>query len=267
MFCIEYARVFTVGFTMCYQKNVITKKEIIDGLRHQYFVNHYQPIYNVESESLSGVEVLLRFNSPLLGSVSPYFFIELAEKENLINDLFFFSANQAMKDLNNNHKLKKISINISPTTLNIPNLYRWLRDKCKEYFLSNECVTLEITENVEYVETKTSCENIKNLKLLGFGLSIDDFGTGYSSLSRLKAIPFDELKIDKMFIENVTTSYSDQIIIEHLVCLTKSMGLQVVAEGIEDLETYNILKEIGVDLCQGYFFHKPMDINKLVNKV
>ncbi|SKC30576.1 EAL domain-containing protein [Photobacterium piscicola] len=250
---------------MCSQKIVITKDTIIDGLSNNFFTNNYQPIYNVEDNSLNGVEVLLRYKSPCLGDVSPDIFIASAERDNLISELFFFSANQAIKDLTYNNRLKKISINISPSTLNVPYLYQWLDNKCKENCIPNKNITLEITENVEYIETKTSLENIEKLNFLGFGLSIDDFGTGYSSLSRLRAIPFTELKIDKMFIENITTNYSDRKIIEHLVDLTQSMGLQTVAEGIENLETYRIVKELGVNLCQGYFFHKPMAIDDILN--
>ncbi|PTB30907.1 EAL domain-containing protein, partial [Photobacterium phosphoreum] len=250
---------------MC--SNKITRRDVIDGLINNDFSNNYQPIYSVNNNLLNGVEVLLRFNSPSLGYVSPEVFINFAEEENLINDLFFFSTNQALIDLKNNHELKKISINISPSTLNLPDLYCWLHDQCKDNFISNDSVTLEITENIEYLETEVFLENIKKLRMLGFGLSIDDFGTGYASLSRLKAIPFTELKIDKTFIKNFKSNSIDKKIIEHLVSLTHSLGLTVVAEGIEDAETYNMMKEIGVDLCQGYFFHRPMTIYNLINNV
>lgn len=250
---------------MCNKK--VTKKVITDGLINNHFSNNYQPIYSADNNLLNGVEVLLRFNSPSLGYISPDCFISCAEEENLINDLFFFSANQALIDLKNNHKLKKISINISPSTLMIPDFYCWLHDKCEDNFISNDNVTLEITENVEYFETEVFLENINKLGMLGFGLSIDDFGTGYASLSKLKNIPFTELKIDRTFVKHAKKNNIDRKIIEHLVSLTHNLGLKVVAEGVEDVETYNMLKEIGVDLCQGYFFHRPVPINKLINNV
>ncbi|PST95875.1 EAL domain-containing protein [Photobacterium iliopiscarium] len=243
---------------------LITKEMIIDNLQKNYFVNYYQPIVNVKENIINGVEVLLRLKNPLLDNVCPECFIACAENENVINDLFFFSAEQAIKDISNNKSFNKLSINLSPKTLNVPNLYSWLKDKCNKYDIKKESVTLEITENVEYVETDISLENIENLRMLGFGLSIDDFGTGYSSYSRLKSMPFTELKIDKMFIKHIKTNNSDKKIIEHLVNLAQILGLQTVAEGIEDLETYHIIKNLGVNLCQGYFFHKPMAINDVL---
>lgn len=246
---------------------LITREVIIDSLDKNYFINYYQPIYSVDNKIVNGVEVLLRLRHPSFNNISPDCFISCAEKENLINDIFFFSANIAIQDISNNNKLNKVSINLSPSTLNHPNLYSWLRDHCNKYNVKNENITLEITENVEYFETKESLENIKQLRMSGFGLSIDDFGTGYASYSRLKTIPFTELKIDKKYVKNIKNNNNDRAVIEHLVNLTKNLGMQIVAEGIEDLETYWIIKKLGVNLCQGYFFNKPMTIDDILKVV
>lgn len=249
---------------MCKKRCLITKEIIMDGLDNNYFVNHYQPIYDMTNNNLNGVEVLLRLKHPDNIDICPDCFISCAEKENLINDLFFFSADRAIKDININSNLKKLSINVSPTTLSLPGLSLWLNKQCLKYNVKKNNITLEITESVEYFETKESIENIKQLKYSGFGLSIDDFGTGFSSLSRLKSIPFTELKIDKIFIQNIATNYSDRKMVEYLVFLSKGLGLQIVAEGIENFETYRIVKKLGVNLCQGYFYHRPMAIEDIL---
>lgn len=243
---------------------LITKELIIDSLENGYFINFYQSIYNVENNDINGVEVLLRLKHPFYDSISPECFIACAEKENLIDDLFFYSSSKAIEDFGNNNILNKLSINISPSTLQNKKLYSWLSYECDKYNVCEKHITLEITENVQYIETKESLENIERLRKAGFGLSIDDFGTGYASYSRLKSIPFTELKIDKMFIKHIKTNNSDRETITHFVNLARHLGLQVVAEGIEDLETYHIIKNLGVNLCQGYFFHKPMAINDVL---
>ncbi|WP_297476362.1 EAL domain-containing protein [uncultured Photobacterium sp.] len=252
---------------MGYEKCSITRKTILESLEKKYFINYYQPIYDAKSNQLNGVEVLLRLIHPSWGVVYPNDFIGLAEKEGLIDELFFFSTSCAIRDLKTYHQLKKISINVSPSTLNVPNIHHWLIDKCKESQILSHQITLELTENIEYRQNTVSLENIKRLRGLGFGLSIDDFGAGYSSLPRLMEIPFTELKIDKILIQNIFFNNKNKKIMEHLVSLVHSLGAQIVAEGIEDRDTYNMMKEIGVDLCQGYFFHRPMSVDDFVNNM
>ncbi|HIF9309636.1 TPA: EAL domain-containing response regulator [Photobacterium damselae] len=241
----------------------ISQRDIANGIKNHELINFYQPIYETRSQKLYGVEVLVRWQHPEYGLLSPYYFIEEAETSLLISDIFYLTAFNAIQDLSSIPEIGKISINVSQKTLSEEPICDWLIATCKQFNLPHHKVCIELTEGIVFVENQTVLENISRLRLNGFGLSIDDFGTGYSSLSKLASLPFTELKLDKSFIDQIEIDESIESIIQHTIQLAHSLDLNVVAEGVETQRTFGKLREFNVDFCQGYLLGKPMALEQL----
>ena len=234
----------------------------------QHFKTVYQPQLSINDQSITGVEVLIRWIHPALGFISPEDFIPIAEDIGAMPNISRWVITNAKKELSEANlipeKIKRVSINISARELNIEEQAQNLHQVFMENPDFAKICQIEITETTAIYDITTSQKFIENLKELGLKFSIDDFGTGFTSLSNLKNLPVDELKIDRSFIDKIETENNSQIIVKSVIDLANNFGIQSIAEGVETESQLNFLKSCRCDEAQGYYFAKPMSINDLV---
>ncbi|RJX34277.1 MAG: EAL domain-containing protein [Desulfurivibrio sp.] len=222
---------------------------------------HYQPKININANIVSGVEALVRWQHPQHGFMPPDEFIPLAERTGLIKPLSLWVLKHAIEQTVKWHSagLKLgIAINLSPSTLldtELPDVITGTLASCS---LAPHYITFEITEGSIIKDPARALEILTRLSKMGIRISIDDFGTGYSSLAYLKKMPASEVKIDKSFVLDMLVDENDAAIVQATIDLAHNLGLKVVAEGVENEETAERLKELGCDILQGYHFSKPL---------
>lgn len=247
-------------------KQCIIKELKTDSLYEQFNLV-YQPQMNIEENTLTGVEVLLRWTHPKLGFISPAEFIPLAEEIGIMPKISRWVITQAKKELEQAElipdEIRRVSINISAKELNIEDQVHNLHSIFKKHRGFAKICQLEITETTAIYDISTSQKFIKSLKRLGLKFSIDDFGTGFTSLSNLKNLPVDELKIDRSFIDKIDTENNSQIIVKSIIDLANNFGIGSVAEGVEKESQLNFLQNCQCKEAQGYHFAKPMRIEDL----
>lgn len=225
---------------------------------------HYQPQYDAKTNEIYGFEALLRLNSVELGFVSPVEFIPIAEETGYIIQMDRWVLNevcrQSVKWLQSGYKFKSISINVSTVDMHQVDFLDTVKGIFKNTGIDPNIVELEITETVLMESLETNVKILKQLMNMGVRIALDDFGTGYSSLNYLMKIPISTLKIDKSFIDNITSSIQNESIIKNIIQMAHSMDLKVVAEGVETQQQLSILKERKCDYIQGYYFSKPLSV-------
>jgi EAL domain-containing protein (putative c-di-GMP-specific phosphodiesterase class I) len=212
---------------------------------------------------VTSVEALVRWNHPQLGRVMPGDFIHLAEQTGLINPLTTIVLETAIREWSQPAPVPRVAvaINLSPRTLQDPDLPRRIADMLAVYNASPQSLAFEITENILMSDPARSMESLKRLHGMGARIVIDDFGTGYSSLAYLRRLPIDELKIDRSFIEPLTGP--DDVIVRSTIDLAHNLGLRVVAEGVESAEVRSRLAALGCDAVQGTFIRAPAPASDL----
>lgn len=221
----------------------------------------FQPICSMAPNECISVEALARWQHPVRGWISPEVFVSIAEQRELAGPLMKLVMEQTVEAMTLWSQMgicSEASVNMSAKNLTDPDLPDDLERICKASGVRCEQLTLELTETQSMKVSTQAIETLIRLRLKGFHLSIDDFGTGFSSLQRLRELPFSEIKIDKSFISKICHDRDSAVIAETIIALAKKMGLVCVAEGIEDLETMERLREWGCDLGQGYYFGKAM---------
>ena len=238
-----------------------TEQDLRDAIDNKQLILYYQPQINMKTECLHGAEVLVRWLHPEFGLVFPDKFIALAEQTGLIEQLSEEVIHLAIKQSVHWQKLNRatrLSINISAQNITSLKLPEQLRMLVKKYEIDPSMIVLELTESALMDSEVTSLDIFTRFRLKGFQLSIDDFGTGYSSLSQLHKIPFTELKIDQSFVTNMKQEKESKAIVETCIMLAHKLHMEVVAEGIEDKDTWNLLLAEGCDVAQGYYIARPM---------
>ncbi|ELE7130877.1 TPA: EAL domain-containing response regulator [Vibrio harveyi] len=238
------------------------RDEISTAFEQGWFLNYYQPQYSAKDNHLIGVEALVRCRHPQHGIIAPAQFITEIQARNELDKLFWIVLENALQDMSQLKVNINLSVNMNQKTLKQPMSAR-LFALCDQYQIAPERITLELTEDEVYDCSVTSLANLANLRLTGVGLAIDDFGTGYSSLSQLATLPYTELKIDRQFIKDALTNFKSQQITISSLHLAKSLGLKSVAEGVEDTETLSYLRELGVELYQGFVRCRPIPFEQL----
>ena len=236
--------------------------EIDTAFNEGRFINYYQPQYSTSDNQLIGVEALVRCRHPKHGIIAPAQFITEIQVRNELDKLFWIVLENALQDMSTLKVNINLSVNMNQKTLKQPMSER-LFALCEQYQIAPERITLELTEDEVYDCSVTSLANLANLRLRGVGLAIDDFGTGYSSLSQLATLPYTELKIDRQFIKDALTNFKSQQLTISSLHLAKSLGLKSVAEGVEDDETLAYLRELGVELYQGFVRCRPIPFEQL----
>jgi len=228
----------------------------------------YQPKVELISGRLIGVEALLRWDHKEHGFISPEMFIQLAEASGMINDLSKMVMQMSLlqvsmwrqADLNIN-----MAINISARNLQDESLVPYVKSLLDQHQVNPEQLTLEITESNIMIDPEKAQRQIASLSQCGIKIAVDDYGTGYSSLAYLTRLEIDELKIDKSFVLNMLHSNDDRVIVHSTVEMARKLGITVVAEGIENLESANLLQEFGCKFGQGYHYCKPVKAIQLMD--
>lgn len=224
---------------------------------------HYQ-IQVDHQQNIIGVESLLRWDDPVLGKVPPAVFIPIAEKNDLIFNLSSFVLREAAQLLKKWRKdpVKKswrISVNISAVQLEHEDFVEQMQRIIEEFDFDPKLMRLELTESVLIKNAQNALLIIQKLTSIGLTFSLDDFGTGYSSLSYFKQLAVHELKIDKSFVHDIIVDINDRNIVQTIITFGKQLGLEVLAEGVETKEQYDMLASLGCKYFQGYYFGKPID--------
>jgi diguanylate cyclase (GGDEF)-like protein/PAS domain S-box-containing protein len=225
------------------------------------FVLHYQPLVGLLKGDATRVEALVRWQHPQRGFIPPDQFIPLAEQTGLIEPLTHWVLNAALAQCRAWRDMGLtlgVAVNLSTRTLHDPSLPELVTALLHKHGIAAEQLRLEVTESVIMYDPDRVSEVLARLTQMGVRFSIDDFGTGYSSLGYLRRLPVDELKIDKSFVLEMTTDESDALIVRSTIDLAHNLGLRVVAEGIENLETYRQLARLGCDMAQGFYLGRPM---------
>lgn len=243
-------------------RKVQLASDLLDAIANNELKLFYQPQLNLADKTVIGCEALLRWNHPKMGYIFPDEFIAIAEDTGLIIPLSQWVFETACGHLKKLRALgfgsHRISLNISVHDVMRDEFHSFVVKILDEYNLLAKHFVLEVTETVSISDDLAFSEKLNELKELGFGMSMDDFGTGYSSLTYVSRHPFDEIKIDREFICNIDKSSKNEAIVRASIEMAKGLGVTVVAEGIETIDSLLMLKSLGCDQGQGYFISKPL---------
>ena len=227
---------------------------------------HFQPQVS-QTSTIFGIEALARWFDPIIGTVPPQKFIQIAEETGLIDELSELIYRVALKEFKTIQTIDpslRLSVNLSASQLQNLNLVTTLKEMAISYEVSPNSIMLEITEDILIADIEQSIRNIKLLKDMGFQISLDDFGTGYSSLSYLKDLDIDEIKIDRSFVNKQLLSDRNTAIIQAILAMSEVLRVECIVEGIETVSLLTQLCELGCYNFQGYYFHKPMPAYQLI---
>ncbi|WP_051311632.1 sensor domain-containing protein [Zooshikella ganghwensis] len=242
------------------------------ALHEQQLLLHYQPQVDVQTGDIIGLEALIRWQHPQEGIIGPNTFIPLLEETGLImpvGEWALYSAcaqRQQWYQQRNLPPYTSISVNLSVRQLLSGNIVHTVKKVLSVTGLAPQLLDLEITESMLMEDIKFAIQELGHLKKLGVSISMDDFGTGYSSLSYLKKLPIDTVKIDRSFIEDLPNDVDAASIVRAIIGLAHSLGLNVIAEGVENERALAFLKSLGCDYCQGYLFSPPLVADELLIK-
>jgi diguanylate cyclase len=259
-----------VVYTEALDVNTPARMALLGELRNavtmNQFVLHYQPKVSMKSRRVLGAEALIRWQHPSLGLLYPDRFIPEAERTGLIEPMTVWVLDEAL------HQCRRwieaagpddptglsIAVNLSTHSLLDASLVDTVGKALSRWEVPPGSLDLEITETIIMTDPKRARRVLTELAAMGVTLSIDDFGTGYSSLAYLRDLPVHQLKIDRTFIEYMENDSEDAVIVRAVVDLARNLGLQTVAEGVEDVTTWERLTELGCDSAQGYYLARPM---------
>ncbi len=252
---------FTAELNRAAHERVRLDHALRSALERAEFELHYQPKIDLASRKVVGCEALLRWRHPQWGMVSPAEFIPVAEETGMILQIGAWVMREAAwqaADWARKGYPVRVAVNLSARQFADPALVQSLVSLLEQHQLPANALELEITESTMMDGVANAAQILRDIKGMGVSLAIDDFGTGYSSLAYLKTFDIDKLKIDQSFIRDIHSDPDDAAIVRALVVLSHELGLEVVAEGVEDEAQLNFLQALGCDIAQGYFFSKPL---------
>ena len=242
------------------------EKAIRQAFEQNEFQLHYQPQINENNEILS-VEALLRWDKLKELKINTEDLINTIEQIGLTHELGYWVFDQACAQLelwqNQGHAIKSVAVNVSARQFRQRLFINQIKSVIESYNIKASQIIIELTEAVVIEDMITLIDKLNELKQYGVRISLDDFGTGYSSLAYLKYLPIDQLKIDKMFVKELSSDKATIHIVETIISLTNSMDIELIAEGIETKEQFEILKQLGCKNFQGYYFSRPKAGNKI----
>jgi Amt family ammonium transporter len=244
------------------------EQDLHHAIERGQFDMAFQPVVDLSEGKLIGAEALLRWRHPEEGMVSPARFIPILEDADLIDEIGRWTLNFACKEMRRWQKRGlddlKVAVNLSANQLRDTGLLPMVQRTLARHRLPPRALELELTETAATEDRERTFALFKELRDLGVSLAIDDFGSGYSSLSYLKNLPFDKLKIDREFVTDVHLRKDSQAICRSLIELTRGLGLQILAEGVESLDEVETLRRFGCHIFQGYFFARPLSSDQFV---
>ena len=244
------------------QIEMLPAAEIAEGLRNGQFEAFLQPKVEIVTGRVMGAEANARWRHPTRGLIAPSSFIPVLESSRLIDTLTEFilkSAAASCRRWREAGCAASVSVNLSLSMLSDTGLADRMRTIVLAEGVDPQQVIFEVTESAAAGDLGKALENLSRLRMKGFGLSIDDYGTGYSSMERLARVPFTELKIDKSFVQKADTDRSNLAMLESSLEMAQKLRIVAVAEGVENQAQWNMLRDLGCPLAQGYFIAKPMD--------
>lgn len=249
-----------------HEHNRTLKSELDIALNKRQLKLYYQMQVNGDRQMLA-VEALLRWEHPQYGLITPDQFIPIAEQTGLIMTIGAWVLQSACEQLKQwqNDPLKKdllLSVNISPRQFNQPDFVEQVRDIVAKTAVNPARLKLELTESLMLHNISNTIGKMKSLKQLGIRFSMDNFGTGYSSLSQLKKLPIDQLKIDQFLMRDIVIDSCDAMIVKTVIDMTKKLGIDVIAGGVETEQQFSCLNNLGCTAYQGYLFGKPMPLDE-----
>ncbi len=240
--------------------------ELDDAISNNVLTVAYQPQLDLATGKIRSAEALVRWNHPVRGPIPPIDFIEHAEATNRIDRLTYYVLERALRDTAS--LLPKIpdfaiGVNLSARMLSNPDLLDQIMRLLADAGVSPRHLKVEITETAALNANSVAARNLEALSAAGASISIDDYGTGNATLEYLRSIPFDELKIDRQFVKDITTSKRDMLLVQSTINLAHALGHSVTAEGIESDSTLKLLKRLGCDYAQGYHIARPMPFEEM----
>jgi diguanylate cyclase (GGDEF)-like protein len=229
-------------------------------------VPFYQPQLDMSTGEVAGVEALLRWRHPTLGMVSPEQTVRVAEHTPLMRKISMTMIEQVLAQLaawRSEGWALHASVNVSVRDLHSDELVQWLQGRLRHYGIAPSRLQLELTESALLRQTPAVLSAVQFLRARGIGVSLDDFGTGFSSLQHLRGLPLTEIKIDRSFVQSMMVNPQDEAIVRGVIHLGRDLGLRVVAEGVEDLQTETRLLALGCQLAQGWYYARAMPAREL----
>ena len=246
--------------------SALTPLRLAEALDAGELYLEYQPKIALDTMRPTGVEALLRWRHPEMGLVPPLTFIPIAEETELIHRVTEFVLSEALRQReawSSMQVVLSVAVNLSAKNVDGADLAVLLARGPVEPAAAPRQLILELTETAAMRNDESATDLLTRLRIKGIGLSIDDFGTGYSSLSQLQRLPFSEVKIDKSFVIDCTSSKENAAIVHAVIDLSHRLGLKVVAEGVETADALKLLADAGCDAAQGYFISKPIAGDKI----
>jgi EAL domain-containing protein (putative c-di-GMP-specific phosphodiesterase class I) len=242
--------------------------EILEGLENDEFEPFFQPKVELATGRVKGAEALARWRHPRKGVVPPYAFIGPLEANQMIDAFTGMMLRKAATFCSQWRSASgldvTVSVNLSAKSLVDVHLAEWVTQRVRDANLDPQHMVLEVTESAATTEVGAALENLSRLRMKGFGLSIDDYGTGYSSIQRLSRGAFTEIKIDRSFVANATTQDAARIILESSLDMARKLKITSVAEGVETQKDWELLRELGCELAQGYLIAKPLQASEFL---
>ncbi|AWB65064.1 diguanylate phosphodiesterase [Saccharobesus litoralis] len=239
-----------------------SREELQNAIIQGEIQSYFQAQISVQSRKVVGAELLARWHHPIHGVISPLHFIPLAEQTGLIKPLSIALFEQLLSYIEQWHQQGYpigASFNLSALALDDKKMPDLLGGMCKNAGICPSTITLEVTESLLHKSEANAIEVLGRFSLIGFNLSIDDFGTGYSSLEQLKMFPFEELKIDRSFVQRMETEQVSETIVESNIALGHRLGMSIVAEGVETERIMELMLNYNCDKAQGFLINKPTE--------
>jgi diguanylate cyclase (GGDEF)-like protein len=255
-------RYFSPEMSVRARERLALEADLRQAIEHGHLCLHYQPQVDVASGRISGLEALVRWEHPERGMISPAAFIPFAEENGMIVPIGAWVMTETCRQIrawtDAGINVPRVAINVSAIELTRGQLPTAWRRALQESGISPEHLELELTETAVIVDSAHSFETVSELKALGLHIAIDDFGTGYSSLGYLQQLDVDKLKVDMSFVADMTTNEGNASIVKAVIALGHSLGLDIVAEGVETMEQAGCLRDLGCDTIQGYLISRPL---------
>ncbi|GIX43480.1 MAG: hypothetical protein KatS3mg129_3213 [Leptospiraceae bacterium] len=245
------------------------QSHILEAISEKKVQPYFQPIYDIKKNKISGMEALARlthYNKDLY--IGPDIFIPMAEDLGLIEELSYYVIKKSFEFFKKLYQKYKIylSINISRRLLHSDLFIMNLFDIQQELDIDTSGIVIEVTESLAMLDKESSLKKLFQLKELGYKIAIDDFGTGYSSLAELQELPIDIIKIDKIFIRRLKNDEHNRIL-DAIILLAQNLNLEIIAEGVEDIQTLKKLNKLGIQYAQGFFYAPPLTEKDFINKI
>ncbi|TWI52553.1 PAS domain S-box-containing protein/diguanylate cyclase (GGDEF)-like protein [Pseudomonas duriflava] len=261
-------RFFSAEMSIETKQRMALEMALRGAIEKEEFALHYQPRLRLPDMQVQGVEALIRWHHPQRGVISPLELIPVAEETGIINELGIWVLHKACMDISALNACLgcslRVSVNLSPRQLKSPHLIKQVRQALEHSRLDPALLELELTESAFIEDMDLSTHVMRELKALGVYLAVDDFGTGYSGLSYLRRFPIDVVKLDRTFVTQPAEGMDRYAFIKAITDMAHALNLYVVAEGVEDTDTLDLLKKATCDEAQGYLFAKPLPYDELL---